>query len=222
MKNWENSMTKILFVCYHHGCRGERLSVNLSQHKAFETLEAESVNGRTVIKNDHFGKKFLKSWTPDFEALTNFPNNNIVVPSHLFYDRLVNYFPNALYVAIDIPKDLAMYRQSLYERFFQYKTKNIAELAGECENRIREYNPGASQDEINDFTRRVLQTKGITFGEIRCMAKGIDPSKENQINLLKNHTPRPLSAQTKAHSLVIPYEEVDGIDRNYVISYFNK
>ena len=215
-------MTKILFVCYHHGCRGERLSVNLSQHTEFETLDYISVNGRTVIKNDHFNKKFLKSWTPEFDTLMNGSHNNIVVPSHLFYDQLVDYFPNALYVAVDIPKDLAMYRQSLYTRFYQYKTNNIAELAGECENRIREYNPGASKDEINKFTRRVLQTKDITFGEIRCMAKGIDPSKENQKILCDNHTPEPLSARTKAHSLVIPYEEVDRVDRNYVVSYFNK
>ena len=64
-------MTKILFVCYHHGCRGERLSVNISQHKDFRTLDAHKVGGRTIIKNDYFDKKFLNSWSPEFDKLKN-------------------------------------------------------------------------------------------------------------------------------------------------------
>ena len=214
-------MTKILFVCYHHGCKGERLSVNISQHKEFKTLEAEVVNGRTVIKNDYFEKKFLKSWQPEFDRLHNLSGKNIVVPSHFFYDSLASNFPDAFYIAIDVPKDLEMYRQSLYERFFQYKTNNFAELAGECENRFREYHPTASKDEVGQFIRQVLKRKGVTFGEIRCMAKGIPVNKENQIKLSNNHTPRPLSAKTKSNSLVIAYEDVDRVDVDYVISYFN-
>ena len=118
-------MTKILFVCYHHGCRGERLSVNISQHKDFRTLDAHKVGGRTIIKNDYFDKKFLNSWNPEFDKLKNLSGSNIVVPSHLFYDSLVEHYPDALYVSIDLPEDLTVYRQSLYDRFFQYKTQNI-------------------------------------------------------------------------------------------------
>ena len=215
-------MTKILFVSYHHGCRGERLSVNISEHKDFKTLEADRSGGRTVIKNEYFDKQFLKSWAPPFDELKNLSGSNIVVPSHFFYDSLIEYYPNALYVAIDIPKDLAMYRQSLYDRFFQYKTHNIAELAGECENRIREYRPSATMYEIRKFTVEVLQKESITFGEIRCMAKGIPTTKQNQMMLLKNHTPELLSEQTKSNSLVIAYEDVDRVDTDYVVSYFNK
>ncbi len=215
-------MTKILFVCYHHGCRGERLSVNISQHRDFETLEADEVSGRTVIKDDYFGKQFLKSWVPKFNELKNLSGSNIVVPSHFFYDSLVGNYPNALYIAIDIPKDLTTYRQSLYDRFFQYRTSNIAELAGECENRLREYRPTATKDEIKKFTIEVLKTKDLTFGEIRCLAKGIPATKENQRILLRNHRPEPLSEQTRSNSLVIAYEDVDQVDPNYVVSYFNK
>ena len=215
-------MTKILFVSYHHGCRGERLSVNISEHKDFKTLEADRSGGRTVIKNEYFDKQFLKSWAPPFDELKNLSGSNIVVPSHFFYDSLIEYYPNALYVAIDIPKDLAMYRQSLYDRFFQYKTHNIAELAGECENRIREYRPSATMYEIRKFIVEVLQKESITFGEIRCMAKGIPTTKQNQMMLLKNHTPELLSEQTKSNSLVIAYEDVDRVDTDYVVSYFNK
>ena len=215
-------MTKILFVCYHHGCRGERLSVNISQHKDFRTLDAIRIGGRTVIKNDYFEKQFLKSWTPKFDKLKNLSGSNIVVPSHFFYDTLIEHYPDALYVSISLPKDLTMYRQSLYDRFFQYKTQDIAELAGECENRIREYRPSATKDEIRHFTVEVMKKKSITFGEIRCLAKGIPASKENQMTLLQNHTPRPLTEQTKSNSLVIAYEDVDQVDSDYVVSYFNK
>ena len=215
-------MTKILFVCYHHGCRGERLSVNISQHKDFRTLDAIRIGGRTVIKNDYFDKQFLKSWTPKFDKLKNLSGSNIVVPRHFFYDTLIEHYPDALYVSISLPKDLTMYRQSLYDRFFQYKTQDIAELAGECENRIREYRPSATKDEIRHFTVEVMKKKSITFGEIRCLAKGIPASKENQMTLLQNHTPRPLTEQTKSNSLVIAYEDVDQVDSDYVVSYFNK
>ena len=215
-------MTKILFVCYHHGCRGERLSVNISQHKDFRTLDAIRIGGRTVIKNDYFEKQFLKSWTPKFDKLKNLSGSNIVVPSHFFYDTLIEHYPDALYVSISLPKDLTMYRQSLYDRFFQYKTQDIAELAGECENRIREYRPSATKDEIRHFTVEVMKKKSITFGEIRCLAKGIPASKENQMTLLQNHTPRPLTEKTKSNSLVIAYEDVDQVDSDYVVSYFNK
>ena len=215
-------MTKILFVCYHHGCRGERLSVNISQHKDFRTLDAIRIGGRTVIKNDYFDKQFLKSWTPKFDKLKNLSGSNIVVPSHFFYDTLIEHYPDALYVSISLPKDLTMYRQSLYDRFFQYKTQDIAELAGECENRIREYRPSATKDEIRHFTVEVMKKKSITFGEIRCLAKGIPASKENQMTLLQNHTPRPLTEKIKSNSLVIAYEDVDQVDSDYVVSYFNK
>jgi len=215
-------MTKILFVCYHHGCRGERLSVNISQHKDFTTLDADQVGGRTVIKNDYFNKQFLKNCAPRFDQLKNLSGRNIVVPSHYFYDSLAVHFPDALYVSIDTPKDIEAYRQSLYDRFFQYRTNNIAELAGECENRIREYRPQATEHEVRQFTRHILQTKDLTFGDIRCLAKGIEPSEENKIMLVQNIAPSPLSEETKYNSLVIAYENVDAVDRDSVVSYFNK
>ena len=175
-----------------------------------------------MIKNDYFEKQFLKSWTPKFDKLKNLSGSNIVVPSHFFYDTLIEHYPDALYVSISLPKDLTMYRQSLYDRFFQYKTQDIAELAGECENRIREYRPSVTKDEIRDFTVEVMKKKSITFGEIRCLAKGIPASKENQMTLLQNHTPRPLTEKTKSNSLVIAFEDVDQVDPDYVVSYFNK
>ena len=59
MKNYRDSMSKTLFVCYAHGCRGENLSHRISQHEYFCKLEAKTINGRTVITNEHFEKRFL-------------------------------------------------------------------------------------------------------------------------------------------------------------------
>ena len=52
-------MTKVLFVCYRHGCGGEYLSHKISTHKLFKTLEIRTVNNRTIITNDFFNKQLL-------------------------------------------------------------------------------------------------------------------------------------------------------------------
>ena len=213
-------MTDILFVCYHHGCRGERLAVNLSKHEHFTTLYADEVGGRTNIKNEYFNKQFLQSWTPPIHNLKNLSGGNIVVPSHFYYDTLKEHFPDAMYVAIDMPKDVQSYRQSLYERFYQYKTNNMAELVGYCESKMRDFDPEVTQDEINNFTKKVLRLKDLTFGDIRCMVKGLEPTRENKMKLLEQHTPIPLSAETKTNSLVIAYEDVNKVDRDKVMSHF--
>lgn len=214
-------MGKLLFVCYNHGCRGERLATKISRHDKFQTLDADSAGDRTIIKNDHFDKQFLKSSLPQV-SVTGLPESHIVVPSHFFYDRLSQHYPDALYLAIDNPKDIQAFRRSLYERFWQYSTNNTAELMGECESRLNDYRPGATKEEVGKFVRQVLQHKGITFGDIRCMAMGIEPTVQNKMLLLQRQTPEPLSLETRANSLVVPYEDVNKVDVEYVVSYFKK
>ena len=89
-------MTKVLFVCYRHGCRGEYLSHKISTHKLFKTLEIRTVNNRTIITNDFFNKQLLSrnNWLPDIPKLPT--DYNIVVPSHHFYDILKDYLPNSI------------------------------------------------------------------------------------------------------------------------------
>ena len=64
-------MSNILFVCYQHGCKGEGLSVKISKHDTFKTLNANVVNNRTVILDEYFNKKFLCSWPQNFSNLKN-------------------------------------------------------------------------------------------------------------------------------------------------------
>lgn len=215
-------MDKTLFVCYAHGCRGEGLSVRISQHDLFRTLEANVLNTRTIIENDYFDKQFLNSWPPKYNKLTNKSDQNIVVPSHYFYDELKEYYPQSTYVTIDIPKDLHEYRQSLYERFYLYSTNNTAEIIGECENRLREYNNDMSPSDIKEFTARVLKDKVNVFGDIRCMAKGIPATEQNRRQLANLHTPSPISKETRENSLVIAYEDVGKIDTNVIVDYFRR
>ena len=215
-------MTSTLFVCYNHGCKGERLSVALSQHPLFETLHASRVRGRTVIRNDHFHKALLHSWKPRFDELTNRSGANIVVPSHWFYDDLSKHYPNECYLSIDVPKDMDQYHTALYERFYLYRTTDVAEILGECENRLRESSADVSDEEVKSFAARVLAMKDVTFGDIRCMAMGIPATEANQRMLVQKHKPLPLTDNTKNNSLVIPYEQVDDVDVDEVVSYFNR
>ena len=119
-------MTKTLFVCYWHGCKGEGLARRISQHSFFKTLDANVTNNRTIIKNEYFNKVFLNAWEPDWPSIKLPTNINIVVPSHFWYDKLKKHFPEAYFVSIDIPKDIETFKQKLYDRFYTYKTKNIS------------------------------------------------------------------------------------------------
>ncbi len=177
-------MSNILFVCYQHGCKGEGLSVKISKHDTFKTLNANVVNNRTVILDEYFNKKFLCSWPQNFS------------------------------------KDIDKFRQELYDRYYCYSTNNIAELAGECENRYREYHPDASKTEVASFTVKCLKKKKITFGEIHCMAKGVDISETNIKRLIANHVPQTLSKETIQNSFVVPYEDVKKINIKDIVEYF--
>jgi hypothetical protein len=71
-------MSNILFVCYQHGCKGEGLSVKISKHDTFKTLNANVVNNRTVILDEYFNKKFLCSWPQNFSDLKNNSKENFL------------------------------------------------------------------------------------------------------------------------------------------------
>ena len=215
-------MIKTLFVCYWHGCRGEGLTYKISQHSFFKTLEADVVNNRTIIKNDFFNKQLLNSWIPDMTSMNLPTDNNIVVPSHFFYDVMKEHFPEAYFISIDIPKDLKTFKQKLFDRFYTYKTDNMLELAGECENRFREYKPQASVEDIMQFTAKIFKIKDVTFGDIRCLAKGVEPTEDNKKILLNSYTLDPLSAETKQNSFVIAYEDIDKTNVENIIDYVNK
>ena len=214
-------MTKILFVCYWHGCRGEGLAYKISQHSFFKTLEADVINNRTVIRNEYFDKKFLNAWVPDM-SLLKAPSDNIVVPSHYFYEELIDHFPTACFISIDVPKDIATAKQKLYDRFSTYKTDNLLELVGECENRIRDYNPGASKEDVFKFTSKILKMKNVTFGDIRCLAQGLETTEENKRKTLDTWMPAPLSTKSTQNTLVIPYEDVDKVNLDDIVNYCNK
>ena len=215
-------MTKTLFVCYHHGCHGEGLTYKISQHSFFKTLKADIVNNRTIIKNDYFDKQLLNSWAPDMTSLKLPTDSNIVVPSHFFYNKLKEHFPESYFISIDIPKDLEKFRQKLFDRFYTYQTKNMLELAGECENRFRESNLQATAENIKQFTTKIFKIKNVTFGDIRCLAKKLEPTEENKKMLLNTYTPEPLSVETKQNSSVIAYEDVDKVNVENIIDYVNK
>lgn len=214
-------MTKLLFVCYRHGCRGEGLTHRISQHSFFKTLDARVV-GRTIIKNEFFDKKFLNSWMPEISSLP-LPTENTVVPSHFFYEDLTEHFPDASYVSIDVPRDIDKARQELHDRFNTYRTDNLLELVGECENRLRDVNPNASKQEVLEFASGILKMRDVTFGDIFCASRGLEPTEENTRRLINAEwQPHPLSDETIENTLVIPFEDVDKVSVDDIVDYCNK
>jgi len=216
-------MSNILFVCYMHGHRGEFLSHKISQHSIFRSLKAKVIGGRTVILDEFFNKDFLKKRYP--KILKSLPKENIVVPSHYFYDDLVRDFPDAVYIAIDTAKDVDSFSQFLYQRFWKYSTNDKMELIGEVKDRYNRYNKSTSEEKDNELEKiiyDVLRIKKITFGDIACMVQQIEPTEENKKKLFKKKIIRNLSPLTKAKSLVIPYKEVETFCVDIIIDYFNK
>ncbi len=216
-------MNKTLFVCYAHGCRGEGLSVRISQHDFFNDLDAKKINGRTVIMNEYFDKRFLMHRTRiDFSKM-HLPNDkNIVVPSHYFFDTLGDVYPNAKFISIDVPKDLGEFKQSLYDRYFEYRTKNFLELMGECKDKFWPYNRQADDNDFEEFVREVLSIKNRTFGDILCLARGMTPTVKSKQSLLDDMSPKPLNDKIIKNSLVIPYEDVKTFSIEDIITYVKK
>ena len=217
-------MSNILFVCYRQGHRGEFLSHKISQHSIFRSLEAKVVGNRTVILNEFFNKDFLKTKYP--KILNRSIKENIVVPSHYFYEDLFLDFPNAVYIAIDIAKDLDSFNQFLYKRFWEYSTKNQLELIGEVVDKFHHYNISTNEEKDNELEKiihDVLRIKNITFGDIACMVQQIEPTEENKRKLFKKRKIMGnLSPLSKEKSLVIPYEEVETFPIDTIVDYFKK
>ena len=213
-------MNKTLFVCYAHGCRGEGLTLRISQHEFFGNLNAKKINGRTVITDEHFDKKFLMHKSRiNFSDMHLPVDKNTVVPSHYFFDTLGDIYPEAKYISIDIPKDLQEFKQSLYDRYFEYTTNNFLELIGECKDKFWPYNRQANDNDFEEFVREVLGIKNRKFGDILCLAKGLVPTFENKQILLEDMCPRALTKKITENSFVIPYEDVAKISVDDIVSY---
>lgn len=217
-------MSNILFVCYRHGHRGEFLSHKISQHSIFRSLKAKFFGDRTVILDEFFNKDFLKSKYP--KILKGPVKENIVVPSHYFYDDLFLDFPNAVYISIDTAKDIDSFNQFLYQRYWEYSTKNQLELIGEVVDKFNLYNKFTNEEKDNELKKimyNVLRIKNITFGDIACMVQQIEPTEENKRKLFKKRKIiGNLSRLSKEKSLVIPYEEVETFPIDTIVDYFKK
>ena len=64
--------------------------------------------------------------------------------------------------------------------------------------------------------------ENITFGDIRCYAKNLEPTTKNKKMLLNKYTIDPLSTETKQNSFVVAYEDVDKVNVEDIIDYCNK
>jgi hypothetical protein len=149
-------------------------------------------------------------------------DKNIVVPSHYFIDILGDIYPEAKYISIDVPKNLQEFKQSLYDRFFEYRTNSLLELVGECVDKFQNYNQKADKNDFKKFFKEILKIKNISFGDIHCMARGLAPTFKNKQILLEDMCPNPLTKKTTENSFIVPYENVETISVDEIISYVKK
>ena len=64
--------------------------------------------------------------------------------------------------------------------------------------------------------------KDVTFGDIRCLSRGLEPTEENRQKLINEWHPAPLSTQAIENTLVIPFEDLDKINVDDIVDYCNK
>ena len=75
---------------------------------------------------------------------------------------------------------------------------------------------------VMKFTAKIFKMENITFGDIRCYAKNLEPTTKNKKMLLNKYTIDPLSTETKQNSFVVAYEDADKINVEDIIDYCNK
>ena len=66
-----------------------------------------------------------------------------------------------------------------------------------------------------------MKRKNVTFGDILCLAAGVEPNITNKEILIKKEDPKPLSKKTKQNSFVVAYEDVFNVDIQDIIEYMD-
>lgn len=133
---------KLIFVCYHPGAGGERLSVEISQLDVCEPLQSYFTDQfRTVITNDLSAKNFLVPVGP-FDLLLervkdlaiNWPElmKLHVIPSHWDVEFLEPIFPHSRFIRIISPEDLGILHGNTDRKVMQGHCHSLAELRGYC------------------------------------------------------------------------------------------
>jgi len=177
-------MNKFIFVCYDHGCGGENLSVTISKQPCCNELEYEMHNTRTWTK-DVFNKLLLKTETmhtwkyliPEVPVSEKF----YVVPSHIEPKKLLEVFPNAVYVVINFPRTedkIKHLHNRIYEKVWLTSMDNIKQKIGFC----KEYGYTIdSQEKLKQINI------AVNNAHIHCIMNNLDFTQENVNNLLLQH-----------------------------------
>lgn len=199
-------MSKFIFVCYNNGCGGEQLAVKISQLDECEPLEFTR-RGKRTIAHDAF-KSGLVSVLRKKEISP--PNTDLwqVAPAHISPDELVEDFPDSVFVVINMPITNEQKRTHILRKY-RYFDMSINDT---LQQRVGEYIDRGG--DLNDKQKVMkLAKKPMSNLDIRCLAKGVEPTKENRRRLFFESIPhKPI--EYKHASNVIEIDFIDVYNNN--------
>ena len=175
-------MMKILFVCYTHGTGGEKLASEISKLPECNKLISSLVNNRTISRDIFLGrarynKLDIKSILPLIEK-TEVNEKWYVVPSHFAPKELTKLPGRHFYIIIKDPEsydETTQVTKKIFDKVWKFKFYDILEIKGQIE--ADGYSP-------TDLRFKNLKG-GISYGELKCIYKGLEPTKQNLLNEFK-------------------------------------
>lgn len=239
-------MKNIIFVIYQHGFGGESLSYRLSQHPLCRALTAKITEGRTVITNDVFEKKFLTNHEISNPGITQneddcrkifYQYKNeiikskkiIISPSHIKYNTLQKIFDSAKFVIISPPQttqEINTWKKHLYEDVWCYKTDNVQELLGEIICKIKLSAGGMPQEQLKQKCAKILKNykNKLTYGQISCLVNDVEPTYNNQKKIFRKlikDIKFSYFNKNDSNILYVPFKDTKKIKTEEILKYFH-
>ena len=197
-------MSKFVFVCYDHACGGESLALKISQLPECNTLKYTKLEKRTVV-DDVFDKELLMmNPTKPLQLITNKTDLFHVVPSHLPPETLQILYPDSLYVVVNFPKT----DEGIHHWFMRKYRYFESSVSTTFLQRVGEYrDKGGDMTNADNIKQLAKPLKNI---QIRCLAKNLEPTKQNCIKVFLTCRPDKGMNYTAGKNIVVcDFEQKD-------------
>ena len=200
-------MNKFIFVCYDHGCGGEKLSVEISKKPYCEDLQYKKIGSRTFTY-DVLNKVLLypRTTTKWINEIPEVPSSEkyYVVPTHKTPEELENYFTNSVYVVINFPGDTEHLRETIFEKTWMNNLDTLKEKLGFCKRMGWQI----------DSTKKIASiNKSVNIAEIWCIAHDLEYTSDNVKYLFekefKEMASNPLRYTDTEQIITVEYNNID-------------
>jgi len=188
-----------VFVCYHYGTGGERLSLEISRLPGASPLPHRQM-GTRVFTRDLFHKRLLTPATALPHTLPRRAHTRPhVIPSHVDATRLLPHFPRALFVVIAAPRNRSeqwTLREDIYHKVWRTSHHTLAEKIG--------YYQLHGGGEPTRDTIKALQGRRNN-AEIRCLIEGVPYTERNARELFTRLHHEAHTTRSPQGAVTIPY-----------------